>query len=90
VADPLVPEPVGTTRGEDNLRHFYASLLISQGASVKVIQARLGHKGAVETLDTYGHLWPDDEDLTRQAVDGVLLGDPAAGDEISREQKEAE
>ena len=55
-----------------DLRHFYASLLISRGASVKVIQARLGHKSAVETLDTYGHLWPDDEDLTRQAVDAVL------------------
>lgn len=46
--------------------------LVERGASVKVIQARLGHKSAVETLDTYGHLWPDDEDLTRQAVDAVL------------------
>jgi integrase len=55
-----------------DLRHFYASLLISRGSSVKVVQARLGHKSAVETLDTYGHLWPDDEDLTRQAVDAVL------------------
>jgi integrase len=64
--------PTGLTFHD--LRHFYASLLISQGASVKVIQARLGHKSAVETLDTYGHLWPDDEDLTRQAVDGVMLG----------------
>lgn len=59
-----------------DLRHFYASLLISRGASVKVIQARLGHKSAVETLDTYGHLWPDDEDLTRQAVDAVLAQKP--------------
>jgi len=26
----------------------------------------------METLDTYGHLWPDDEDGTRQAIDGVF------------------
>ncbi|MGH9063356.1 MAG: tyrosine-type recombinase/integrase, partial [Acidimicrobiales bacterium] len=54
------------------LRHYYASLLIHHGASVKVVQARLGHATAVETLDTYGHLWPDSEDQTRAAVQGVL------------------
>ena len=62
--------PEGTTFHD--LRHFYASLLIRHGESVKVVQARLGHASATETLDTYSHLWPDSEDLTRQAVDGVL------------------
>jgi hypothetical protein len=33
-----------------------------------VVQKRLGHKSAVETLDTYSHLWPDSEDRTREAV----------------------
>ncbi len=56
------------------LRHFYASLLIRHGESVKVVQARLGHATAAETLDTYSHLWPDSEDRTRQAVDDVLGG----------------
>ncbi|WP_342469310.1 tyrosine-type recombinase/integrase [Promicromonospora iranensis] len=55
-----------------DLRHYYASLLIRRGASVKVVQARLGHKSAAETLDTYSHLWPDDDDRTRDAVDSVL------------------
>ena len=55
-----------------DLRHFYASALIFAGQSVKVVQARLGHASAMETLDTYGHLWPDDEDGTRQAIDGVF------------------
>jgi integrase len=41
---------------------------------VKVVQARLGHATAAETLDTYSHLWPDDEDRTRAAVDAVLGG----------------
>jgi integrase len=54
------------------LRHFYASVLISGGASVKVIQARLGHASAVITLDTYGHLWPDDDTLTRTVIDAAF------------------
>lgn len=43
-----------------DLRHYYASLLIRSGASVKVIQSRLGHASAKTTLDTYGHLFPGD------------------------------
>jgi integrase len=46
--------------------------LIRHGESVKVVQARLGHASASETLDTYSHLWPDSEDMTRTAVDDVL------------------
>ena len=29
----------------------------------------LGHASASETLDTYGHLWPDDGDRIKAAVD---------------------
>ena len=57
-----------------DLRHFYASLLIGRGCSVKAVQRRLGHQSAMETLDTYGHLWPDSDDETRNAVDHVLAG----------------
>jgi integrase len=57
-----------------DLRHFYASLLIERGCSVKAVQRRLGHQSAMETLDTYGHLWPDSDDETRDAVDHVLVG----------------
>lgn len=60
------------------LRHYYASLLIRHGESVKVVQARLGHATAAETLDTYSHLWPDSEDRTREAVD-TGLGSRAPG-----------
>lgn len=62
-----------------DLRHFYASLLIARGCSVKSVQRRLGHQSAMETLDTYGHLWPDSDDETRDAVDHVLAGLSAAG-----------
>lgn len=54
------------------LRHYYASLLIRHGESVKTVQARLGHASASETLDTYSHLWPDSDDRTREAVDLAL------------------
>jgi len=47
-------------------------LLIRHGESVKTLQARLGHKSAVETLDTHSHLWPDSADRTREAVDEIL------------------
>lgn len=62
--------PTGT--GFHALRHYYASLLIRHGESVKTVQARLGHASAVETLDTYSHLWPDSDDRTRDAIDSVL------------------
>ena len=62
--------PDGT--GFHALRHYYASLLIRHGESVKVVQSRLGHASAAETLDTYSHLWPDSDDRTREAIDEVL------------------
>ncbi len=55
-----------------DLRHHFASVLIAGSCSVKVVQKTLGHASARETLDTYGHLWPDSDDLTRQAVDSAL------------------
>ncbi|WP_082948544.1 tyrosine-type recombinase/integrase [Mycolicibacterium elephantis] len=42
------------------LRHTCASLAISAGANVKVVQRLLGHATAAMTLDTYGHLMNDD------------------------------
>jgi integrase len=57
-----------------DLRHFYASLLIRNGANVKLVQARLGHKRATETLDTYGHLWPDADEQTRNILNEAMIG----------------
>lgn len=55
-----------------DLRHYYASLLIESGANIKVVQARLRHASATTTLNTYGHLWPDSDDATRNAVSAIL------------------
>ena len=62
--------PAGT-RFHD-LRHFYASTLIGAGLHPKAIQVRLGHATIAETMDTYGHLFPDAEDSGRGAFDNAL------------------
>lgn len=51
-----------------DLRHTAASLAISAGANVKVVQRMLGHKSAKVTLDTYAALFPDDLDNVTQAL----------------------
>ena len=79
-----VGAPVGT--GFHELRHYYACLLIRHSESVKVVQARLGHASASETLDTYSHLWPDSDDRTRTAVDSVLLADSVRTGEVVYER----
>lgn len=55
-----------------DLRHYLASLLISSGADIKTVQARLRHASAKTTLDVYGHLWPDADESTRAAVGAVI------------------
>jgi integrase len=61
-----------------DLRHHSASMLIAWGCSVKAVQHFLGHATAKETLDTYGHLWPDDEDRIRAAIDSAMRTAPLA------------
>jgi integrase len=55
-----------------SLRHFAASALVSGGASVKQVRMFLGHASATVTLRTYAHLFPGDEDRTRDVLDAAL------------------
>ncbi len=48
------------------LRHFYASWLINQGFKPKHIQTLMGHSSITLTFDTYGHLFPSEEDEQAQ------------------------
>ncbi|MFF0613506.1 tyrosine-type recombinase/integrase [Nocardia tengchongensis] len=71
-----------------DLRHYFASLLISKGADVKMVQARMRHASARTTLDTYGHLWPDADESTRFAVGEVIaerMDSLATADELRTE-----
>ncbi len=58
-----------------DLRHHAASLLISAGCSVKAVSSFLGHARAAETLDIYAHLWPNDDDRMRQAIEQAWATD---------------
>lgn len=55
-----------------DLRHFFASVLISAGCSVKQVQVALGHESAKVTLDVYAHLFPSDDERVRQAIDSTV------------------
>lgn len=54
-----------------DLRHAAASILISRGASVLVVQRQLGHASAKMTLDRYSHLFEDDLDAVISGVVGL-------------------
>lgn len=51
-----------------DLRHTYASLLISQNLPIKYIQRQMGHSSIQVTLDRYGHLMPD---IHNQAISAL-------------------
>jgi integrase len=51
-----------------SLRHAAASLAISSGANVKVVQRMLGHASAAMTLDTYADLFDSDLDSAAENV----------------------
>jgi integrase len=42
------------------LRHTWVSLLIQTGAHAKYIQEQAGHSSIQVTMDTYGHLFPNE------------------------------
>jgi integrase len=78
-------EAAGLPKGTrfHDLRHCYASTLIAANIGPKVIQSRLGHAKIAETFDTYGHLFPDDEDLGRGAIE-TMIGKAMAEQERNR------
>jgi integrase len=65
-------EEVPPGLGYHRLRHYYATLLIHAGASVKTVQLALGHSKPSVTLDMYTHEWPDAIDRTRNLFDEAL------------------
>ncbi|MGX5209659.1 tyrosine-type recombinase/integrase [Streptomyces violaceus] len=66
--------PEGTTLHD--LRHFYASVLIKNGATPKQVQMRLGHAKPSITLNVYTHLWEAEADRTADMMEAVLSDVP--------------
>ena len=58
-----------------DLRHFHATVLLSTGTHLKVVQERLGHASIAITADTYSHVALGIQkaavDAFAQAMDGV-------------------
>ena len=57
--------------GMHELRHFFASVLLDQGESIKAVAEWLGHADAAFTLQTYTHLMPSSDARTRNVISGV-------------------
>jgi integrase len=76
----LAATGIPTTRdnGCHALRHFYASVLLEGGESIKTVSERLGHSDPAFTLRTYTHLMPNSESRTRAVIDAAFdrLGPP--------------
>ena len=71
-------DPAATAVGLDGLtphelRHTAASLAISAGANVKVVQRMLGHASAAVTLDVYADLFDEDLDTVAAALDEMAM-----------------
>lgn len=54
-----------------DLRHTAASLMLKQGASVKVVQERLGHSDAAMTLNVYSHVIPGMQREAAEKMDEI-------------------
>ena len=52
-----------------DLRHSCASLLISEGATIVAVANRLGHANIEQTLNTYSHMMPKDEESILNTLD---------------------
>lgn len=55
-----------------DLRHSSASVLLSQGVNIKVIQKRLGHKDVKTTLNLYSHVIEQDDHAASGVFDSYL------------------
>jgi len=65
--------PDSRENGMHALRHWYASVLLHGGESIKALSEYLGHSDSGFTLRTYTHLMPASEERTRRLVDVAFV-----------------
>ncbi|MGX4738154.1 tyrosine-type recombinase/integrase [Kitasatospora griseola] len=58
--------------GMHALRHFFASVLLDAGESIKAVSEYLGHADPGLTLRVYAHLLPESRHRARKAIEGVF------------------
>ena len=55
-----------------DLRHTYATLLLTKNVNLKIVSEMLGHATIAITLDTYSHVLPNMRDQAAQAMEEAL------------------
>jgi integrase len=55
-----------------DLRHTTVALLVKAGAHPKAVQRHMRHSSIQVTLDTYGHLFPDEQDRLARELDSAF------------------
>lgn len=70
--EPGKPYASARHHGMHALRHFYASVLLDAGESIKAVSEYLGHSDPAMTLRVYAHLMPSSSERARRALDGVF------------------
>ena len=56
-----------------DLRHTAASIMLNHGIPVIVVSRRLGHARPSITLDVYGHLIPNMDEIAAQRIDELVI-----------------
>ena len=64
-----------------DLRHTFASLMVEQGTSIKVVQELLGHATVQMTLDTYTHVLPGTKAEAVEKLQDYFKADSKVPDE---------
>lgn len=74
IPTPKPGQPYASARehGMHALRHFYASVLLDAGESVRAVSEYLGHSDPALTLRVYAHLMPSSQERTRSALDRLF------------------
>jgi len=57
-----------------DLRHTHATHLLNAGVNLRVVSYRLGHSSPAFTLEFYGHLLPNSDELAADAANVLLSG----------------
>jgi integrase len=87
----IIPEPgtdkrgrkrYVTTRkeGPHQCRHYYASVMLADGVSVKELAEYLGHHDPAFTVRIYTHLLPSSHDRARRVIDARMFRPRAVSD----------
>jgi integrase len=75
----LIPEPATDGRGRrryvttrkegiHQLRHYYASVMLAGGVSIKELAEYLGHRDPAFTLRVYAHMLPSSHERARAVI----------------------